>query len=173
MAVIGYPCHMSALDATVRAASSAGGQILNAATGMLTARPAAKPLHPRGSVVHGTLHRFGAEDSTGASWIDQTGEDDVLVRQSRAVGLPAPLPDIFGLAIRVPTEGGSHGDLLLASTGLGAFTTLLLHTDPVDEADMPVSFEPVRHPLPGLETYDWVRRLREPAYATARRSRGF
>ena len=201
--------------------------MLSAATGMLAARPAAKPLHPRGSVVRGTLRRFGTEDSTGAAWLDQTGEDDVRVRQSRAVGLPAPLPDIFGLAIRVPTEGGGHGDLLFASTGLGRltrytltaarspyrrpmttllpyrapagpvilaavfhdetsvelawatrsdgwhrFAELILHTDPVDEADVPVSFEPVRNPPPGLETYDWVRRLREPAYATARRSRG-
>jgi hypothetical protein len=48
----------------------------------------------------------------------------------------------------------------------------VLHEDPVDEADTPVSFEPVGNLLPGLETYDWVRRLRAPAYRTARRSRG-
>jgi hypothetical protein len=34
-----------------------------------------------------------------------------------------------------------------------------------------VSFDPVRNVLPGLAPYDWVRRLREPAYLTARRSR--
>jgi hypothetical protein len=224
--VIGYRCAMNTLDSAARAASSAGGQILRAATGIIAARPAAKPLHPRGSVVRGTLHRFGAEDRTGAVWLDQAGDDQVLVRQSRAVGLPAPVPDIFGLAIRVPTEGGCHGDLLFASTGVGRltrftltparspygrpmttllpyrtpagavllsavfhdeikvalawairsgawhpFAELLLHKDPVDEADMSLSFEPVRNVLPGLETYDWVRRLREPAYTTARRSR--
>lgn len=225
--MIGYRSDMSALDAAARAASSAGGQILRAATGIIAARPAAKPLHPRGSVVRGTLHRFGAEDRTGAAWLDQAGDDQVLVRQSRAVGLPSPVPDIFGLAVRVPTEGGRHGDLLFASTGLGRltrftltparspyvrplttllpyrapagpvllaavfpdettialawatrsgnwhpFAELVLHQDPVDEADMPLSFDPVRNALPGLETYDWIRRLREPAYTTARRSRG-
>jgi len=217
---------MTALASAARAASSAGGQVLRAATGLIAARPAAKPLHPQGSVVRGTLHRFGAEPRTGAAWLDQAGEDQVLVRQSRAVGLPAPLPDIFGLAIRVPAEGGGHGDLLFASTGLGrvtrfaltlgrspysrplttllpyrtragpvllsavfrdevtvalawavragdwhTFAELFLDGDPVDEADAPVSFEPVRNTLPGLEIYEWVRRLRGPAYITARRSR--
>lgn len=222
----GYSGHMSALDAAARAASSAAGQILRVATGVVAARPAAKPLHPRGSVVRGTLHRRGAEDTTGAAWLDQAGDDHVLVRQSRAVGLPAPAPDIFGLAVRVPTEGGRYGDLLFASTGLGRltrftltaarspyrrpFTTLLpyrapagavllsavfhdettvelawatgtgpwhrfaelrLHDDPVDAADLPLSFDPVTNTLPGLDSYDWVRRIREPAYTTARRSR--
>jgi len=216
---------MSVADRVVRAASSAGGQVLRGATWIIAARPAAKPLHPGGSVVAGTLRRFGSEDRTGAAWLDEAGDDRVLVRQSRAVGLPAPAPDIFGLAIRVPI-GGIHGDLLFASTGLGRLTrftltparspsgrpmtTLLpyrtpagavllsatfhdetklalawavragawhrfaelsLHRDPVDEADMPLSFDPARNVLPGLETYDWVRRLREPAYTTARGSR--
>ena len=49
----------------------------------------------------------------------------MLVRRSRAVGLPAALPDIHGLAIRVRTvEGGA--DLLLASTGWGRVTRFVL-----------------------------------------------
>ena len=150
----------------------------------------------------------------------------MLVRQSRAIGLPAPVPESMALQSWVPTESGRHGDLLFASTGLGRltrftltparspfrrplttllpyrtpvgavllsavfhdeskvelawpirsgawnpFAELLLYKDPVDEADMPVSFDPIRNVLPGLEPYDWVRRLREPSYATARRSR--
>jgi hypothetical protein len=217
---------MSARDSFARAASSAGGQVLRAATKVITARPAAKPLHPRGSVVKGTLRRFGAGVETGSAWLDQPGDDQVLVRESRALGLPSPAPDIFGLAVRVPTEGGRQGDLLFASTGLGRltrftltvarsplgrpmttllpyrtpagavvmsavfrdettvtlawaiasgawhpFAELLLHEDPVDEADAPLQFDPVRNALPGLGTYDWVRRLRAPAYKTARRSR--
>ncbi len=217
---------MSALNSAARAASYTGGRLLGAATRMIAARPATKPLHPRGSVVQGTLHRVGTQGLTGAAWLDHPGEDLVLVRQSRAIGLPPPVPDIHGLAIRVPTEGGRHGDLLFASTGLGRLTrftltaarspyqrpmtTLLpyrtpvgavllsavfrdesrvelawatrsggwhpfadlsLQTDPSDHADMPVSFDPVRNVLPGLETYDWVRQLREPSYATARQSR--
>ena len=70
-----------------------------------------------------------------------------------------------------------HGGTKLAlawairSGAWNAFAELSLYKDPVDEADMPLSFEPVRNALPGLETYDWVRRLREPAYTTARGSR--
>jgi hypothetical protein len=117
---------MHVVDSSARAASSAGGQILRAATRFVTARPAAKPLHPRGSVVRGTLRRSGSHDATGAAWLDEAGEDPVLVRQSRAVGLPRPAPDIFGLAVRVPTGGRGHGDLLFASTGLGRVTRFTL-----------------------------------------------
>ena len=193
----------------------------------MAARPAAKPLHPQGAVVRGTLRRYGGGPRTGAAWLDGTGEDAVLVRESRAVGFPAPFPDIFGLAVRVPLDASRHGDLLFASTGLGRltrftltvarapkrrpmttllpyrtptgplllsavfrsatridlswargsdtwhpFAELVLGEDPAEEeADPLVSFDPVRNVLPGLATYDWVRRLREPAYATARRSR--
>src|SRR5215213_722166 len=117
---------MGALDSAVRVASSAGGQILRAGTGLVTVRPAAKPLHPRGSLVTGALHRFGGEEGTGAAWLDDPGEDDVVVRLSRAVGLPPPAPDVFGLALRVPTAGGRYGDLLFASTGLGRLTRFTL-----------------------------------------------
>jgi hypothetical protein len=208
------------------AVTSAAGQILRAVTRLVAARPAARPLHPRGGTVLGTLHRFGAEDRTGAEWLDLAGDDRVLVRQSRAVGLPAPVPDVHGLAVRVPTGDGAYGDLLFASTGLGRLTRFLLTCarspytrplttllpyrtpagpvllsavfrdettvllswtvavgawhpfaelrldgDPAAEPDTPLSFDPVRSTLPGLATYDWVRRLRAPAYATARRSR--
>jgi hypothetical protein len=217
---------MTALETATRTASSTGGQILRGATRLVAARPAAKPLHPRGAVVVGTLQRHGAERTSGAEWLDLTGVDEVLVRQSRAVGLPPPAPDIFGLAVRIATGPGRHGDLLFASTGLGRLTrftltaarsphgrpltTLLpyrtpagpvllsavhvqentlalswavgtgswnrfaelrLGDEPAEATDAPVSFDPVRNVLPGLETYDWVRRLREPAYLTARRSR--
>lgn len=214
-------------DTATRALADVGGQVLRAATRTLAAlRPSAKPLHPEGSVSRGVLRRYGGTERAGAEWLDEPGEDAVLVRRSRAIGLPAPAPDIFGLALRVPTSGGRHGDLLLASTGRGRltrftltfgrtpgsrpFTTLLpyrtpagpvlvsavyrdgdvlelswaaragdwqpfaelrLSDAPVDAGDAPVSFDPVLNTLPGLDTYGWVRRLREPSYLTARRTR--
>jgi hypothetical protein len=218
---------MIAVAPAATAVSSAAGQLLRAVTRLVAARPAAKPLHPRGGTVLGTLHRFGVGDGTGAEWLDLPGDDRVLVRQSRAVGLTASAPDVHGLAVRVPTGDAGYGDLLFASTGLGRLTrfvltcarspytrpmtTLLpyrtpagpvllsavfrdettallswavgvgawhpfaelrLDVDPADEPDTPLSFDPVSSTLPGLATYDWVRRLRAPAYATAaRRSR--
>ena len=189
-------------------------------------RPAAKPLHPRGRLVHGVLTRWGVTPATGVRWLDEEGVDDVLVRLSRATGLPAYLPDIHGLAIRTAVAPGRHGDLLFATTGTGRLTRftltvtrstegrphttllpyrtakgcLLLAALPQDpgrfrlacasgsgewrpfaeltlsqsdavDADPMISFDPVLNTIPGLEPYEWVRRLREGAYAEARRSR--
>lgn len=201
--------------------------MLRAAIGVVDAvRPAAKPLHPRGAVTRGVLERFGSPVASGVAWLDDAGTDDVVVRWSRAVGLPAPSPDVFGLAVRVELGGGRHGDLLFSTTGTGpltrfalvpaftpqrAMTTLLpyrtaggpvlLRAVPQGEravelswahgmgawqpfgtlrldqptttaADADVTFDPVVNPLPGLAPYDWVTRLREPAYRSARRARG-
>lgn len=203
-------------------AASAGGQLLRAATAVAAARPARKPLHPRGDVFRGRLVREGLRHRTGVGWLDDPGEDEVLVRLSRAVGLPPALPDIHGLALRVPAPGG-YGDVLLASTGAGRVTrfvltvarrpggrpmsSLLPYLTPSgavllgasevgpgawrlavatplgpwrpfaslvlagDGEDDPVSFDPVRHQVPGLEVPGWVSRLRAPSYRTARRSR--
>jgi hypothetical protein len=234
------------LSRTRAALPASGGAVLAVATRVVAARPARKPLHPRGDVATGRIRRTGGDAATGVSWLDEPGNDDVLVRRSRAVGLSGPLPDIHGLAVRVPvgTQGGGvrHGDLLFASTGLGRWTRfvltgsrdpagrplttllpyrttagpLLLAALPQSEqhfelayasprgpwhrfaelvvdapehgaqqaaqntarntaqngtTDALVSFDPLHNTVPGLENYDWVRRLREPAYATARRSR--
>jgi hypothetical protein len=211
-----------------RALAGAGGAFLGAVfrvTGEL--RPTAKPLHPRGTVLPAELHREGSDQVVGVPLLDEPGVDVVTVRLSRATGLPAPLPDIHGLAVRVPLPDGGHGDLLLASTGLGALnrfvltpardrdgrtlTTLLPYVTPTgpvllaavprgggsyhllwarprrhwhrwgrlelgashapDGFDPVLSFDPVTHPFPALEHPAWVRRLREPAYVQARRSR--
>lgn len=156
--------------------------------------------------------------------MDDPGTDDVVVRLSRAVGLPDALPDIHGLALRIATDDGP-ADLLLASTGwsrLGRFvftasrrahvrplTTLLPYRSPVGPVvigaraaapgsyhlswalgtgrwwpfaeldlttqpapDQAISFDPVRHQLPGLTHYPSVVRLREPSYARARETSG-
>ena len=211
----------------VASVASAGGSVLASATAAVAAvRAAAKPLHPHGAVVAGVLRRHGAVPPTGAPWLDEQAVDAVLIRRSRAIGLPARLPDIHGLALRVPLAGepAAHGDLLFASTGFGPvsrfvltpsrspggrpLTTLLpyatsggpvvlgarasgdrsyellvapangpwrafadLELASVAGPDAMVSFDPVRNELPGLPNYPWVRRLREPAYLRARRSR--
>jgi len=206
-------------------AAAAGGALLAAGTRVLSAvRPAGKPLHPEGDLRAGRLRRAGSAEPSGVAWIDEPGEDEVVVRLSRAIGVPSPLPDIHGLALRVPTADGP-GDLLFASTGWGPLTrfvltggrhprsrpmtTLLPYDTPAGPVllgvrgarapetyelrwahaagpwhpfaelrlvpdtsdDGPVSFDPVRHRIPGLRQYDVVRRLREPAYRRARASR--
>jgi hypothetical protein len=50
------------------------------------------------------------------------------------------------------------------------FRTLVL--EPLEAArDADIDFDAMLNVLPGLPPYDWVRRLREGAYAAARRSR--
>lgn len=223
--------HVPSLPGLVSDGASAVGGALAGITRQLTRlRRSAKPLHPAGSVVVGRLVRTGDSDS-GVRWLDEPGEDEVTVRISRAIGLPGAVPDIYGLALRVPTTEG-RADVLLATTGLGKVTRfvltagrqvtarplttlvpyrsprgpLLLAAKPLGSGpdgsaglrfelqwsvglgpwatfavldvpstsgpDSAISFDAVENPPPGLENYRWVRRLREPAYATARKTSG-
>jgi hypothetical protein len=218
---------MDLLVSTTRGLAATGGEVLRAATRTVAAlRPADKPLHPDGSVLQTRLDRAGSDERSGVDWLDRPGRDDVLVRLSRAVGLPAPAPDIFGLALRVRLPEDRHGDVLFASTGLGrltrftltagrtpqarplstllpyrtptgpvllsavhrdestivlswargtgpwhAFGQLALGDEPTEAPDASVSFDPLLNTVPGLDNYGWVKRLREPSYVSARRSR--
>lgn len=74
-----------------------------------------KALHPRGVVRPALIRRHGGQTQAGVVWLDQPGIDHVLVRLSRSAGLPDVLPDVLGLAFRVPADDDRYGDLLLAS----------------------------------------------------------
>lgn len=102
----------------IDAAAGAAGRVLSGAAATLASlRPAAKPLHPEGTLYRGRLTRFGSADPIGVPWIDEPGVDDVLVRLSRAVGLPGALPDVHGMALRLTLDDSRVGDVLLATTG--------------------------------------------------------
>ena len=117
--------HTPSLAGLARDAAAVAGSVLAGASRQLTrARRSTKPLHPTGEVVTGVLTRTGSS-GCGVPWLESPGTDEVLVRLSRAVGLPRLVPDIYGLALRVPAVGG-QGDLLLASTGLGRLTRFVL-----------------------------------------------
>lgn len=100
------------------------GGVFYAAGALRTRRR--KALHPHGGVRQGMVVRQGLGASTGVPWIDEPGGDRVLLRLSRATGLPEFLPDILGLAVRISYEGGGHGDLLLATTGTGVVSRFIL-----------------------------------------------
>ena len=102
------------------------GRALAAATRAVAAlRPARKPLHPRGDLYDARLRRHGSNTPTGVPWLDEPGEDQAVVRLSKAIGLPAGWPDIHGLALRLGTEE-EPGDLLFASTGRGRASRFVL-----------------------------------------------
>jgi hypothetical protein len=94
--------------------ADAVGRVLSRLTaGVAAWRSPEKPLHPDGLLFAGTLRRSGTPEACGVPWLDDAATDEVIVRVSRAVGLPSPLPDISGLALRLP----GPADVLLASTG--------------------------------------------------------
>lgn len=78
----------------------------------------ARVFHPRGVAFRGTLRRTGLEPGTGSAFLDEPGEGLAVVRFSKAAGLPDPLPDVLGVAVRaVDVDGpGRHRDLLFASS---------------------------------------------------------
>jgi hypothetical protein len=132
------------LSNILRFASSAGGALLGAGTqGVAALRPARKPLHPDGDVLNARIYRRGSDVRSGVPWLDESGEDEAVVRLSRAIGLPRCLPDIHGLAVRVHADGGD-GDLLFATTGRGRVSRFLLTA----------SRHPRSRPLTTLLPYD-------------------
>ena len=92
------------------------GSALGAVFGTVAAVRRARALHPRGDVVQATLRRL-PHPPTGVAWLDETADARVSVRFSRSAGLPAPLPDVLGLAVAVPLPDGGRGDLLLSTAG--------------------------------------------------------
>lgn len=108
------------------AAGVAGKMLAGGATTLGHLRPSPKPLHPKGTLCAGRLRRVGLSVTLGVPWLDLPGDDAVMVRLSRGVGLPLALPDVLGLAVRIPLADGRHGDLLLATTGIGEFSRFLL-----------------------------------------------
>ena len=76
-----------------------------------------RAIHARGRAFSGTVVLDGTA-GTGAPVLDTARSYDAVVRFSRSAGLPAWLPDVYGLAVRLVDAHGSgaHQDLLLDAT---------------------------------------------------------
>ncbi|MFS0894487.1 hypothetical protein [Microbacterium sp. 179-I 3D3 NHS] len=88
-----------------------------------------RPIHPRGLVLIGDIAWLGTGVRSGIAWIDAppVAPAPVTARLSRSVGLPAPLPDVIGLALRITIARESRfADLELATTGIGVPGRFLL-----------------------------------------------
>jgi hypothetical protein len=94
----------------VAAATARLFQALSAARGK-------RAFHPHGLVFEATLTPYVRSSPTGIEILDG-GERRLLVRCSRALGLPEPVPDILGFAMRFPDAygPGRHQDLLCVTS---------------------------------------------------------
>lgn len=109
-----------------------------------------KALHPEGRISEATLTIHGDGPPLGVPLLDEAGEHPCRVRLSRATGVPAPLPDVLGVALRL-----ADGDLLFASTGRGRVGRHLLvarrgHRDGLLSTLLPLK-APVGPVMLGLE----------------------
>jgi hypothetical protein len=86
------------------------------ALGVATALRGERVFHPRGSTRACRVVVAGGS-GWGARLLDEPAEHEGLVRVSRGAGLPEPLPDVEGLALRLPGLGcdGTPLDLLVNS----------------------------------------------------------
>ena len=100
------------------------GRLAAVPLGALARRRDGKPMHPRGTVLTAVVERTGVPGDWGVHWLRDRARESAVVRLSRGAGLPAPLPDLLGLAVRLP-DGDRPVDLLLSTTGGGRWTRFL------------------------------------------------
>ena len=108
---------------TLRAVGAVPGAVLGAVFGLTAKARRDKPLHPAGRVGRGRVRITEPRPDLGVPLLARRGSHPCLVRWSRAVGLPAPLPDVEGFALRFEDPSA---DLLFASTGTGILSRYLL-----------------------------------------------
>ena len=95
--------------------------------GAATALRGARVFHPHGRTFDAVVEVTGGL-GTGASLLDVPGRHQGVVRLSRGAGLPSPLPDVEGLALRLPGlgVGAAPLDLLINSAWRYAFVPSVL-----------------------------------------------
>ena len=107
------------LGTPARLAVDAAGYGIGAVLAGLAAARGGKAVHPTGVVYGATLVVDGAPDAPRASQLLATpAEHPALMRFSRSLGVPRPIPDLLGVSLRVPDAygPGSHQDFMLVSS---------------------------------------------------------
>lgn len=102
-----------------RPLSDAAGAAVSGVLGAVAASRRGKAVHPHGVVHRATLRVPGDPAAPlGSRLLSRPGEHEAIVRFSRSVGLPRPLPDLLGMSIRVIDAygAGRHQDLLLVTS---------------------------------------------------------
>src|SRR5215207_3807794 len=106
---------LSPKDVLARAAGTGTGAVLAAGSALRRG----KIVHPHGLVFDARLTVRGVPAAPrAAQLLSQPAEHRALVRFSRSLGLPRPLPDLLGMSIRVLNAYGEgvHQDFLLVTS---------------------------------------------------------
>jgi len=102
-----------------RVIGDAAGAGVALALGAVAAARRGKAVHPHGVVHEAALVVEGGPGAPrGAPFLERRARHRGIVRFSRSVGLPRPLPDLLGMSIRLPGvhgEGGDQDFLLISS----------------------------------------------------------
>ena len=112
---------MSPTTTTPNATTAAADTPVGALFGALTRLRGKRFFHPDGTAYESLL-RIDPDGPSLArgTVLGREGEYSAVVRLSRGAGVPAPLPDVHGVAVKVhQTEGGAGADqdLLLVTSG--------------------------------------------------------
>jgi hypothetical protein len=111
--------HSGAPSLLVRALGAAAGIATGVVLAAISVARRAKAVHPHGESYVAELSVPGAATApAGSLLLGTAGVHRAIVRFSRSVGLPRPLPDLLGMSIRVLDAYGSgrHQDFLLVSS---------------------------------------------------------
>ena len=107
------------LNAPRRLALDLAGLTVGGALAGLAGIRGGKAVHPHG-VTYGATLRMDGEPAApqGSALLSTRAERPALVRFSRSLGLPRPLPDLLGVSIRVLDAygDGAHQDFLLVTS---------------------------------------------------------
>lgn len=120
---------LNGLSRPGRLAMRAAGAVTAVGFGTASRLRGAKAFHPQGTVYEATVAITGAAGAPAdVPLLSEPAERPALIRFSRGAGLPRPLPDVLGMAIRlIDAHGeGRHQDLLLVTSGDGAVIQHLL-----------------------------------------------
>jgi hypothetical protein len=102
-----------------RVAVDAAGIAVGGVLAGLAAARRGKAVHPHGAVYTARLVVPGnGKRVAGTELLGAAGSHRALVRFSRSLGLPRPLPDLLGMSVRVPDAygHGHHQDFLMVSS---------------------------------------------------------
>jgi hypothetical protein len=109
----------SGLFGLQRVGVDAAGYAIGLALAGVAAVRRGKAVHPHGAVYEAELVVHHHSDALGRTDLFGTaGRRGALVRFSRSLGLPRPLPDLLGMSVRVPDAYGKgrHQDLLMVTS---------------------------------------------------------